>query len=353
MVGDINLSSSKIGEVIVKGSEEKPLKFGNMLLYGAEISGLYVTSSEFQKISTAPPTFHGETNERAERISKGLESFDVSPELIRVDEIKMLKESKASVDALWIIACRGKELFLNGLQCSNLLIAESSLGEIWMDFSELGQIVLKGVKVGEDFHLKFSKIETGKLLQPVEIGGRLYPNHAKISSNRFAVELFKLARQLFKREELLEDLDNAEYCFYRGMVARRKWRVELARDEAKIVGGLRGRLKVLTAQIGSLAEYLFLDITTKYGTSWKRLVSIWLPMVLLIFPALYYFTNSVPGIESYWKAVYFSVVTATTLGYGDYHPVGIGTLIASLEAILGTFMWALLITVLGRKYLNP
>jgi len=33
--------------------------------------------------------------------------------------------------------------------------------------------------------------------------------------------------------------------------------------------------------------------------------------------------------------------------------VGIGTFFASLEAIMGTFMWALLITVLGRKYLNP
>ncbi|WP_394335055.1 potassium channel family protein [Thermococcus litoralis] len=75
-------------------------------------------------------------------------------------------------------------------------------------------------------------------------------------------------------------------------------------------------------------------------------------LVLIIFPILYLLTGTVPGIKSYWQAIYFSIVTATTLGYGDFHPEGLGTFLASLEAIFGTFMWALLITTLGRKYLN-
>jgi len=83
------------------------------------------------------------------------------------------------------------------------------------------------------------------------------------------------------------------------MVARRKWRMELTEERAKGMGKLRGKLEILVAKLGSLVEFLLLDATIKYGTSWKRLISIWLPMVLLIFPALYYLTNSVPGLDSY------------------------------------------------------
>jgi hypothetical protein len=49
---------------------------------------------------------------------------------------------------------------------------------------------------------------------------------------------------------------------------------------------------------------------------------------------------------------YFSVVTATTLGYGDYHPIGVGRAIASLEALFGMFMWAVFLTVFARKYMR-
>jgi len=37
-------------------------------------------------------------------------------------------------------------------------------------------------------------------------------------------------------------------------------------------------------------------------------------------------------------------VTVTTLGYGDFHPIGIGKIFASMEAI--SFMWAVYIAVL-------
>jgi len=351
--GDINLSFSKIWEVIIRGSENRPLKFKNLFIYGAEIFGLYISGAEFQDIYTTSPILYEKMKEMAHKISEGSDSFKISPELVSDEDVKMLLEAGAFVNTLWIIECQGKTLHMNGLHCSNFILANSIVDGVWMNSSKLGQVVLRDVKVPGDIHLISSKIGTGKLLQPVEVGGRLYLNYSKIHSNRFAIELFRLARRLFKKEERPDDLDNAEYHFYREMAARRKWRVELAKEEAKGMGRLRGRLKILTAKLGSLVEYLLLDVTIKYGTSWKRLILIWLPMVLLVFPMLYYLTDSVPGIDSYWKAIYFSVVTATTLGYGDFHPVGIGTFFASLEAIMGTFMWALLITVLGRKYLNP
>ncbi|SFL64519.1 Pentapeptide repeat-containing protein [Halogranum rubrum] len=50
------------------------------------------------------------------------------------------------------------------------------------------------------------------------------------------------------------------------------------------------------------------------------------------------------------QLLYFSVVTFTTLGYGDYQPAtGLTQLIASTEALLGALLMALLVFVLGRR----
>lgn len=40
-------------------------------------------------------------------------------------------------------------------------------------------------------------------------------------------------------------------------------------------------------------------------------------------------------IHDFWLSAYYSVVTFTTLGYGDYYPVGIGRALAAIEAFVG------------------
>lgn len=55
-------------------------------------------------------------------------------------------------------------------------------------------------------------------------------------------------------------------------------------------------------------------------------------------------------IEVFFKSLYFSVVTFSSLGYGDIQPVGgYARLIASVETLLGTLLMALLIFVLTRR----
>ncbi|OQX37379.1 MAG: hypothetical protein B0D91_06930 [Oceanospirillales bacterium LUC14_002_19_P2] len=59
------------------------------------------------------------------------------------------------------------------------------------------------------------------------------------------------------------------------------------------------------------------------------------------------------GWQANWgqlmECLYFSVVTFTTLGYGDIAPVGIGRTIAAIEAFLGTFILALYVVVFVKK----
>ena len=55
---------------------------------------------------------------------------------------------------------------------------------------------------------------------------------------------------------------------------------------------------------------------------------------------------------AFGRALYFSVVTFTTLGYGDFHPEGVLQVFAALEALLGAVMIAFLTVVFARKFVR-
>ncbi|KAA0011569.1 MAG: hypothetical protein FE041_04340 [Thermoplasmata archaeon] len=113
----------------------------------------------------------------------------------------------------------------------------------------------------------------------------------------------------------------------------------------------KSRIKYIYECIRSFVEFLIADLTCKYGTSWRRAILLWTGVVLAMFPFLYFISNGVK-VGSFLNYFYFSIVTATTLGYGDFHPVGWGKALASMEAIFGTFMWAVFIAVFARKYMR-
>ncbi|WP_297536476.1 potassium channel family protein [Thermococcus sp.] len=162
-------------------------------------------------------------------------------------------------------------------------------------------------------------------------------------NNPYAEEVFyRLARTSWERSG---DFERADSYYYLEMVARRKARLKTRRKG----------IKKLVDRFEVGFEWLFADLTCKYGTDWKRPIIIWLFAVNVLFPLLFFVTNSVQGISkvmTFLDYEYFSIVTATTLGYGDYHPVGVGRAIASVEALFGMFMWAVFLTVFARKYMR-
>ncbi len=62
--------------------------------------------------------------------------------------------------------------------------------------------------------------------------------------------------------------------------------------------------------------------------------------------------NDILFSPNFFQAFYFSVVTFTTVGYGDIVPVGLSKLIAIIEAFTGIFIIPLFIVGLSRKYLR-
>lgn len=164
-------------------------------------------------------------------------------------------------------------------------------------------------------------------------------------------EACRVQRISYEREGKKDDADR---MFVRERRALRRAKIWQAKEQLGKLSGIKSKLKaifeLLKVWLISGFEYVIADFTCHYGTNWKRPVFLWLFTVLIFVPLVYLFLNSclhlnvVKGdsieVKSLLDYIYFSIVTATTLGYGDFHPVGIGKAIASLEAIFGTFMWA-------------
>jgi len=102
---------------------------------------------------------------------------------------------------------------------------------------------------------------------------------------------------------------------------------------------------------------LFYNLTCGYGERPKRVVLIALA-VIIAFTLLYYAGSGIgkDGDEDYEPSLkesfYFSVVTFTTLGYGDFSPKPDFQLLATLEAFTGAFTIALFVLVFGRQVMR-
>ncbi len=101
---------------------------------------------------------------------------------------------------------------------------------------------------------------------------------------------------------------------------------------------------------------MFWNLLYGYGERPFRIFG-WCAFLLLFSSFVYWFSKGVFHVigadlvlvEDYWNNLYFSVVTFTTLGYGDFRPVGTIKILASIEALLGIFLIALFIFAFARK----
>jgi uncharacterized protein YjbI with pentapeptide repeats len=81
-------------------------------------------------------------------------------------------------------------------------------------------------------------------------------------------------------------------------------------------------------------------------------------MIIFVFCLAYAFCQGISFSDQsfvvrLWESLYFSVITFTTLGYGDFHPVTyVGQLLAITEAFIGAFMIAVFVLVFGRKMMR-
>lgn len=130
--------------------------------------------------------------------------------------------------------------------------------------------------------------------------------------------------------------------FYREMVARRKQKVRFSpgRMSSKVVDILCGYGEKTFRVIACAAAYVLFNSLVYF------LIGIHHRDRLLLYdPTLPAFEN----LRHFALTLYYSMVTFTTLGYGDITPVGWSRLFAGVEAFVGGFMMALFVLVFSRK----
>jgi hypothetical protein len=146
----------------------------------------------------------------------------------------------------------------------------------------------------------------------------------------FAAIEYKQIKQMYKNSSLHS---LADHYHYKELTAKRK-----------ILG---------KTNPSRIINYFFGDLLCKYGTSFNRVLIASALIILIcagIFKAedqLYYFGKPL-ATTPFSSALYFSIVTFTTLGYGDYHAVGAARFVAGLESFIGAAMIALFTVVVAR-----
>jgi len=175
----------------------------------------------------------------------------------------------------------------------------------------------------------------------------------------------QLAKQAYKNKDQVAAIDYLEQ-------AEEIYRDLRKHSEHEGMFSLSGKLiqKELTMRRLQLPRYSsqrffskLIDIFCGYGEAPLRIISF--SLVLIICCAfIYMFTglnfegeiqylewhySLAKNSEIFFSSLYYSVVTFTTLGYGDFTPVGLSRAVAAFEAFTGSFTIALFVVVFVKK----
>jgi len=174
---------------------------------------------------------------------------------------------------------------------------------------------------------------------------------------------FEYASLLYKHAAINHERDveflNYSNCFYRSKECYRKFLTYRLVSPGKIhpiakiaePRGLRGFIKRIFLWIITTISFIM------WGHGERPARTFFTGILTVLISSFFYVFGQLskdgfvfkPG---FFEAFYFSVVTFTTVGYGDITPLGFSKLVAAIEAFTGLFIMSLFVIGLSRKYLR-
>jgi hypothetical protein len=96
----------------------------------------------------------------------------------------------------------------------------------------------------------------------------------------------------------------------------------------------------------------FLRLSCDYGRSFSRYLA-WVSVFIFAYAGIYWILNDTQMPRTFLDYLYFSVVTFTTVGYGDIVPISsLSKLIVISEILLGYLMGGLLVAILAKRVIG-
>ncbi|WP_457751167.1 potassium channel family protein [Thermococcus sp.] len=173
-------------------------------------------------------------------------------------------------------------------------------------------------------------------------------------------EAAKLQRIMYER---LGDRENADKMFVLEMRAKRMLKTLRAKENLAEAKGFKNKLKAFANYVGTWigvqVEKVLADWITEYGTNWRRILDSSAGVILGTSILYTIWSHKIDGFPEtsnifvrFANALYYSLVTFTTLGYGDMHPTGWLKALSALEALTGAVFMALIVAVIARKWMR-
>jgi len=187
------------------------------------------------------------------------------------------------------------------------------------------RLSLDCIKIGNNLDLRETIITGPFFLDTAKIDGQIFYDENNFYSYHGKESIYRRSKKI---AESVGDKFQADEFYFKEMHAKRKQ-------------------KSIVNQIIELPlEYVF-----SYGVKPLRLFGVWI-IIILIFASLFWILRAIESTSA-GTYIYFSVVTAMTPGYGGITPkTGLPQYIASIEAIIGTFLWACFIAFFIRKFVR-
>lgn len=231
------------------------------------------------------------------------------------------------------------ESHLFNLNLSHASLMKASLLNANLNCARLEDVNLLGVKWNDS---KIENLHIGKVLRQEILAKQALKDKDTALANDYFQQAEEIYRDLRKHAEHEGIFTKTGEYIQKELMMRR---MQLPRHS----------YKRLTSKV--------IDLFCGYGEAPLRIIGISMLMILF-YAILYTFTglNYYGELQVYdaqaslsdnfslfLSCLYYSVVTFTTLGYGDFTPVGISRALAAMEAFSGSFTIALFVVVFVKK----
>ncbi|ASJ03493.1 voltage-gated potassium channel [Thermococcus profundus] len=324
-LSEANLSGANLSEANLRYAD-----LSDSNLDGADLSWAILTGADLS----------GASAKRADFTRANLEEADLSGASLIGTNLSLASLRGANLTRADL---RGTELYGAELESSNLLGAD-------LRGARLHGVSFKGVR-----NIEHARLDA-KVIEEVE-GDQLRKENPQraIESYLKALSVYLELKETFRSRGLYDRASAYTVGEWRvrGKVQSIAHRAESPAELEEFVPlTARSGKRWLIALEGKTRWLLnvIYRLTSSYGESASR-VLITTIAIVFVYAVIYWLAGAL-GNSSFAESLYFSLVTFTTVGYGDIVPKESYRLLAASEAFVGAFLMAFFVVVISRKLIR-